>query len=319
MTGRSSSAELLRTTLIEVVAAGAPGALGLIVDGTETTRFATGVATVSGETLAPASRFGVGSVTKTFVAALVLQLADEEAFGLDDGLDVALPGVVPGRPAPSVRSLLNHTSGLPDVFANPSFLSAWMADPALEWEPQELVRLALQQPAQPSGRFRYANVNYVLLALAVEATTGRALAVSLRERILAPLGLDDTELTSAGLGAAGGMVSTADDTARFLAALMREEIVTTASLQQMLSWVPTEWAESEGYGLGIERLDSMAGLIQSPCGAAWGHIGILAQCTTVALTTRDGKRQIVLMIASGELTDDVWRAIGSLTWCALCP
>jgi D-alanyl-D-alanine carboxypeptidase len=61
-----------------------------------------------------ADRFRVGSITKTFVAAVVLQLVGEGRMSLDDTVERWVPGLVPGGAGITVRQLLNHTSGLFD-------------------------------------------------------------------------------------------------------------------------------------------------------------------------------------------------------------
>jgi hypothetical protein len=76
-------------------------------------------------------------------------------------------------------------------------------------------------------------------------------------------------------------------------------------------------AESQGYGLGIEQVESLTGFGVSPCGTAWGHIG-LGQVTTVAFTTPDAKRQVVLMANATLTSDAAWSALNGATWSVLC-
>src|SRR3954454_8465415 len=105
----------LRRDARAVVKAGAPGVIVLARDGPRAVS-----ATVGRGRLKPAvpiragDRFRVGSVTKTFVAAVVLQLVGEGAVSLDDTVERWLPGLVPGGEGITVRELLNHTSGLFD-------------------------------------------------------------------------------------------------------------------------------------------------------------------------------------------------------------
>jgi D-alanyl-D-alanine carboxypeptidase len=70
---------------------------------------------------AVSSRFRIGSVTKTFVATVVLQLVDEGRLALDDPLARHLPGIVPNGTAITVRQILNHTSGLFDYAHEPGW------------------------------------------------------------------------------------------------------------------------------------------------------------------------------------------------------
>lgn len=88
-------------------------------------------------------------------------------------------------------------------------------------------------------------------------------------------------------------------------------------MREMLTTVPSEWAESKGYGLGIEQVESVMGFDVSPCGEAWGHIG-LGPVTTVAFSTPDAKRQVVLMANAMLTSDPAWSALNLATWMVLC-
>lgn len=106
----------LQDRLDSVVATGAVGALAQVRDGRHRWRGTSGMAEVGTPRPVPVTgRFRAGSVTKTFVAVVVLQLADERRLDLDDPVDRWLPGVVPNGAPITIRQLLNHTSGLPDV------------------------------------------------------------------------------------------------------------------------------------------------------------------------------------------------------------
>ena len=73
------------------------------------------------------------------------------------------------------------------------------------------------------------------------------------------------------------------------------------------------------YGLGIARITSLMGKAESPCGAAWGHIGFSPGYTTIALGSKDGKRQVVIM-ANGIFpeTEETWQSLGRLVWASYC-
>ena len=180
-----------------------------------------------------------------------------------------------------------------------------------------MIDISLALPRHEPGVFSYANCNYILIGLMIESVTGSTLDETLRRRVLDSLGLAATRLPGTANAAAGGLVSTAEDVARFLAALLSGEIVREASLREMLTTVPSEWAESQGYGLGIEQVESLMGFEVSPCGMAWGHTG-LGQTTTVALTTPDARRQVVLMAGAMLTSDAAWAALSGATWAFLC-
>src|SRR6266550_1911849 len=102
----------LREALASLVAAGVPGALVLVRDGERTIRLAAGYGDLARRTpMRATDRFRIGSETKTFVAAVVLQLVGERKLSLADTLERWLPGLVSGGETITVHQLLNHTSG----------------------------------------------------------------------------------------------------------------------------------------------------------------------------------------------------------------
>jgi D-alanyl-D-alanine carboxypeptidase len=307
----------LEETLAELLAAGAPGALALAVGPWGRLCPAAGLDS-SGRPLQATAQFEAASVTKTFVAALVLALVEDGALGLDDDVTAHLPARFAPVGSVTVRSLLNHTSGLPDFFEDPEIAATWLEDPSREWNPDELIEVSLGLPRHAPGNFSYANINYVLIGLVIESVTACTVGEVLGRRILDSLGLSATHLPGTAASAAGGLVSTADDLVRFLAALLAGEVVGESSLREMLTTVPSDWAESQGYGLGVEQVESLMGFEVSPCGAAWGHTG-LGRVTTVAFTTPDAKRQVVFMANAMLTSDAAWAALSRATWAVLCP
>ncbi|MGW6567870.1 serine hydrolase domain-containing protein [Streptomyces sp. NPDC054975] len=155
--------------------------------------------------------FRVGSVTKTFVATVVLQLVAEGRLGLEDPVADHLPGFGLDRRI-TVRMLLQHTSGLfnftgefsEDGTVEPGVVAGW----GKEWvdlrhaiyRPEELVRGALAKPArfEPGTAWSYSNTNYVLARLLIEQVTGRSLPEETHRLILGPLGLTGTVLPETG-------------------------------------------------------------------------------------------------------------------------
>lgn len=244
-------------------------------------------------------------------------MAEDRMLALDDDVTVYLPGLPFDDTRTTVRALLNHTSGLPDYFEDAVFRAEWLENSGREWTAHELIEVTAGLPRHVPGVFSYASTNYVLIGLIVESVTGRSVADILRELILEPLSLDATQLPLEAAAASGGLTSTTDDVARFLAALMRGDVVNETSRREMLAAVPSDWPESQGYGLGIERVESVMGA-QSPCGAAWGHVGLGRATTTIAFTTPDAARQAVVT-ASAMLTNEAaWALLGRASWAVLC-
>jgi D-alanyl-D-alanine carboxypeptidase len=312
---------------------------------------AAGLANVeTGEPLTVEHRFRVASVTKLFIAAAVLQLVDEGALALDDPAAPIVADV-------TVRQLLNHTSGLPNFEDDlVALFEPYRRDPAHRSElgPRELVARALERPRlfPPGEGWAYTGTNYQALGLLVEEATGTTLREELKRRIFDPLELGATDLPAEtwpvpGLArqyvpadnpmfpgpgpgpvdmteldlpfnwAGGGIVSTGRDVGRFLHALLGGELLPDGLRAEMLRTVPSDWDESEGYGLGICEVTSLMGKASSPCGAAWGHLGMGAHMT-VALASERGDRQVVVLVNGPPVTDESWEALGEVVWGCYC-
>jgi D-alanyl-D-alanine carboxypeptidase len=307
----------LEETLADLLAAGADGALALAVGPWGRVGSAAGLDS-SGRPLQASARFEVGSITKTFIAALTLLLVEDGGLGLDDEVTAHLSARYKPVGSVTVRSLLNHTSGLPDFFEDAGFVARWQENPNRAWDPDELIQVSLALPRHEPGVFSYANSNYILIWLVIESVTGFSLPELLRRRILDPIGLSATQLPATAT-VASAVVSTSDELVRFFAALLAGEIVGESSLREMLTTVPCDWAESQRYGLGIEEVNSLMGVEASRCGAAWGHVGLMSDVTTVALTSLDASRQVVLMANSMLTSEAAWSAFSRATWAVLCP
>jgi D-alanyl-D-alanine carboxypeptidase len=330
-----------------VVAAGLPGA-SVAAAGWEE---AAGLANVeTGEPLTPQHRMRVGSVSKIFIATVVLQLVDEGALELDGDAAPIAPGF-------TVRQLLNHTSGLADagLFQDMiAFFEPYRRDPKHRWElsPHELLANALAQPRlfPPGEGWSYGGSNYLALGLLVEETTGTRMREQLRRRVIEPLGLEATDLPDEitaidgmargylpgdnpvlpGPGlvdvteldlpfnwAGGGVVSTPRDVARFLQLLLGGDVLPERLRAEMLQTVHSDWPETDEYGLGIGKVTSVMREVASPCGPAWGHLGFSVGYITIALASEDGSRQAVVMV-NGHSMDEPWEPIGELVWSAYC-
>ncbi len=261
--------------------------------------FAVGAADSSGSPLEPDSQFRVGSISKTFIAAMVMQLVDEGTLALDDPVAGFLSDASTGLdPALTVRQLMSHTSGVPSYTDQGSFFGAVFSDAERAWTPREIRALVDEIPAdfEPGERHSYSNTNYVVLGQLLEALTGQTIDETLKERITEPLGLTlttfDSETASPVVGystflpgdsseaesytsiatsawAAGELVSTGPELARFLQALVGGELMTESSFEAM-----TEGMQENGYGLGLFP-------IGFPTGMAIGHGGGIPGFTSI--------------------------------------
>jgi D-alanyl-D-alanine carboxypeptidase len=144
--------------------------------------------------------FRIGSVTKTYVSAVLVQLLREGAFARTDTVEQWLPGLVSGGDQLPVELLLRMRSGLPDyawaILGNPPDLSKVTG----YRRPEQLVAVALAQPDRhpPGESFRYCNTDYVLLGLIAEKATGTRVDALVWQRILDPLELARTRAFSVG-------------------------------------------------------------------------------------------------------------------------
>ncbi|MFF8836728.1 serine hydrolase domain-containing protein [Streptomyces sp. NPDC015130] len=149
-------------------------------------------------------RYRVGSITKTFVATVLLQLQAEGRIDLDDPVEKWLPGVVEGNGHDgrkiTVRQLLNHTSGIYSYTGDPGFVKKVGPD-FLEhrydrWDPRELVAIAMTHEPEfaPGAGWSYSNTNFVLAGLVIEKVTGRPYGKAVENRIVKPLKLRATSV-----------------------------------------------------------------------------------------------------------------------------
>ena len=229
----------------------------------------------AGRPVRPETEFALASISKTFVAALVLVLVEEGRLDLDEPIGRLLPDVaIPARSRrATVRQLLDHTSGLPDFFLHRSIDRALLADPTRVWTATRALRYVGAVRRDPGEGWRYSNTNYLLLGLAVERLTGRPLATELRTRFFEPLGLRRMYVQVAerprgptarayrfasgartakpvdvsdgrampftsvvtAAGAAGSIAGTAEDVARWALALYGGEVLTARSLAEMVA------------------------------------------------------------------------------------
>jgi D-alanyl-D-alanine carboxypeptidase len=333
----------LGSVVEQVVAAGAPGVLVRIQDGGETRTSVLGIAQAEPRRpVGPSDRFRIGSITKTFVAAIVLQLVADGRIELDDTVEHWVPGLVPGGRRITVRHLLAHRSGLFDYVDDPEVFAPYAQEPEHAWSPVELVELALAHPApfRPGQHYGYSSTNYLLLGLIVERASGTSLEEQIRLRIVEPLGLERTSFepglvsgryihghrppshqgvvtgpprdtsheAASWAWSAGAMVSSAGDVERFFAALLGGQLLAPPLLREMETLGP---AGSLRYGLGLA-------VFPTPCGDAWGHTGNAQGTVTVAWNRKNLSRQIVVVVNTYPLTGELEAAVRRLQIAAFC-
>jgi len=252
-----------------------------------------GVAQLATHSVASAKiPFVVGSITKTFVTATIFELADEAKLSIDDPLSNWLPDY-PNADQITLRELLGHTSGVYNYFESPKYNKrVFQTDKTHYWTPQEILADFVGKPyCDPGTCFHYSNTGFILLGLVVEQVTGLPLGKVFKQRFFKPLGLKHTyfqgtaappatsakgylyksgswrewsdatnyrpTISAASVAwAAGGIVSSARDIAKWSAALYGGHVVTADDLAQMenFDYAP---GSDETYGLGTwSRVDA---------------------------------------------------------------
>lgn len=150
-----------------------------------------------------ATAFGIGSITKLFVAVVILQLVREGKISLEDQtfsiLEADVLDGIPNAAEASIGDLLGHRGGIPSWEDDPRWIVDGRGrniDYQKIWEKQETLEY-VKQPGTtgfPVGKYSYANTNYTLLGLIIERVTGNTAEAEIRHRILQPLDMEATYL-----------------------------------------------------------------------------------------------------------------------------
>ncbi|SDL63264.1 D-alanyl-D-alanine carboxypeptidase [Maridesulfovibrio ferrireducens] len=255
--------------------------------------FSAGVRTISrGGPLVPMTsklKFRIGSITKTFVASVMLMLVQEGIVSLDTIVRDVLPGVIEGDDKITIRQLLQMRSGLGNFSTNKLFLKKFRKQPWKSWSPAELLsfspekksRLVSNVSFDSSYSFEYSNSNYVVLGLIIEKLTKDKIENQIYRRILKPLKLKNTSFPtrSSSLSepyakgydfnpvtgevtnlsqrinpswawCSGNGVSTAQDIMKWLVAYLSGFKIDDSLLSEQMKLIPTGFS-GVSYGLGV--------------------------------------------------------------------
>ncbi len=298
-----------------VVESGVPGVIVRVRDGDDVHELAKGEASVD-------DRFRIASVTKTFVAALTLDLARLGILSLDDTVARFEPGVVSDAEEITIRELLSHRAGLFDYTSDPALLRG-------DLDPRALIGIADGKPRNDG--YAYSSTNYLVLGVVLQRAGLAPLDAMLARQILEPWGLADTtfepgtvrgphlhgherplrdgiatgsltdtsDRTARSASAAGAMVSTAADLDRFFTRLLGGELGRRMRPRG-----------DERYGLGLARFET-------PCGPVVGHTGNLLGTLTVVWAR--GSRLLVVAANLFPLTPEQETRLQRLLGRAFCP
>ena len=253
----------------------------------------------TGRFMRSTDKFRAASLTKTFTATVILQMAEEGLLGLDDRIEfyleqdivdsICIIGDESYGFLITIRMLLSHRSGIND-FADETFYARLYANPNRFWYPVDLVRYAIRMGDAlfipdliPANEYSYSNTNYILLGMIIEERTGRPYHQVLRERIYDRVGMPNTYLAerenipptiASGYDgdndvssfnysfewADAGIVTTTEDASRFLNALMSGQLFSSPSTL-------AEMKNPNGYGLGLQARITTSGAL------GYGHFG----------------------------------------------
>jgi D-alanyl-D-alanine carboxypeptidase len=271
--------------------------------------------------------FVAGSITKTYVAAVILRLVEEGVLELDGTLDRWLPAY-PGAKGITLRQLMGHTSGVFNYFEHSKYNDAVFGHPNRHWQPQEILDTFQRAPYfAPDAGYHYSNTGFVLLGMVIEKATGSSFGSVLADRFLKPLGLARTSFQGDGpppstaaqgyllkdgafrevsdssgyrptrsaatvAWAAGGMVGSAPDIATWGHALYGGRLLTPASMKEMLDYRRSPYANGT-YALGTRTRLLDGRRMFGHTGSLRGFVAAMwhfpQQATTVVVLTNRGR------------------------------
>jgi len=313
-----------------LVTLGVPGVVLLIRERGRNVTLTAGVSSLTTSTMnstasalpmLASKRFRIGSLSKTYLATVMLQLVSESRANLEDTVERWVPGAIVNGQTITIRQLLNHTSGICEYFNDPRVLAPYFGgDFGFAWTPRQLVGIADSHGPGPTPGVlqEYSNTNYTLLALVIEAVTGRTMSQVLQERLLNPLALGRTTLAVAAnpdasrvrgyllsdgppldvtdlfpfYWGAGNIVSDVADVSRFYDALLSGALLPAPMLTAMKSPAP-----SPGNNIGIGHIRT-----QTPCGVAYGHDGAVPGSFATSFGVSGGR--VVVALSNGITLDD---------------
>ncbi|MFT3674844.1 MAG: serine hydrolase domain-containing protein [Chitinophagaceae bacterium] len=244
----------------------------------------------SKQPIAPCTPFRVGSITKMFTAALIMQLQEQGALSLDSRISQLLPaldGRIPAAGQITVRMLLNHSSGITDPKNDDTqYLADIKADPMAIGQlsiDQKLSRYVFDRPLHfaPGSAARYSNTGYWLLGKIAEQLSGKSMQQLLQEKIFIPLGMQHSyyekrandslaqgyheleghllnvtvyDQADGDADPSSGIISTAADLVRFAKGFFGARLFSAAALKQMkeILHLPSCADGDCGYTLGFE-------------------------------------------------------------------
>jgi D-alanyl-D-alanine carboxypeptidase len=284
----------------------------------------------------PQTLFQICSITKVYTAVLILKLQAENKLSLSQTLGSLLPQY-PRWKNITVKQLLNMTSGIPSFSDDKKFNEIVKKYPTRYWTTDETINFVKNKPLlfQSGSHWSYSDINYVLLGMIIEKVSGRTYAQVLRQKILQPLDLshtyympyeyppfilrrmakgyssDNKDVTNVNMsqaGAAGAIIATTQDTARFFYDLFSGKVLEKKQMKEMLTPYSHQTgkllsaaSKASAFGLGMNRWWLPEGFMWlKPQGFIWfkpgGFVGFFAQASVLP------KKNIVVVVAANKWT-----------------
>jgi len=314
--------------------------VAIVADGQVVYRKAYGQAQLSPSRAAnSAMRYGIGSISKEFLAAALLMLESEGRIKLDDKVGMYIPNLGPAGDA-TLRQLLSHTAGIRDYWPQ-DYVFTDMLTPISR---DALIDHWARQPLDytPGDRWQYSNTGYVLAGTVLEKVSGQSLFQFLQDRVFRPLkmksvidndkgqvGPDDaTGYTAIGLGplkpgpkeapgwlfAAGELAMTAEDLAQWDISIIDQSLMSHAAYQSMEKETLLNNGAGTRYGLGLGvRLESERRVLS--------HSGGVSGFTTDNTIYPDARAAIVVLTNSDadDVSSDITKKLQDLLFVAASP
>lgn len=268
----------------------------------------------------------VGSITKTFTAVVIMHLIERGSLELDQSIAAWFPEIAESNKI-TIRNLLNHSSGIPEVLGMKIMLVSTL-NPRKIWKPAELIKImkSKKRGFSPGSKNQYSNSNYILLGLIAEKITGKPLQDLYREEILGPLGMKNTYFLpyenppadlvngfdrsfipfpegyevkanntswSTCAYASGAMASTAGDLMIFYTAVMDQTIISEKSLALMTSFQSgpdNNEKYLKNFGSGLFQFDEFND-------TTYGNLGLFIGSEALALYHPE-KRYVITLIGN---------------------
>jgi D-alanyl-D-alanine carboxypeptidase len=253
----------------------------------------------------------VGSTVKMFTATTVLLLQEEGKLDIDDKISDYLEGdaidKIENADKATIRQLLQHSSGIFNYIQSTQFQTASLNDLIREWSSEDLLKYAYHKKAyfEPGEDVSYSNTNYILLGMLITKIEGKPFYKVFEEKLFVPLGLTLTTFAAEDpvpdgiargyidlysnlqviestyfsgwdyYSADGGLISNPCDLNNFFRALMNGQVLNSASMAEMLTWIAPKDPDPEffsmWYGLGIFKMDTPQGIAYFHSGDAIGY------------------------------------------------